>query len=303
MFIYNYAESFDYMERGFILINIVAKKIFDSYTMALFLQAAILFTFQTIAVKKISPLPMTTLMIMWGTDFCNVFFVRQSVAISLLFFSILAIRYRKIGLFLLLVLLATSIHRASLAFLPAYWLYYWNISKKQIIIFFVISLICGSLFSVASVFENFGTFLGGMYETKIEGYMSRGSDFSYNESMSATESYIRSIFGKIFLLLLFLLFINKKYFCKYRGLINLFIGGVLLIPIMYAVSPTFSRVLIPYIDMQNILLVLIMISLKSNVNKFFYFILLTGMMIFRLYIKLFIDYGGAVYLPFETIFT
>ena len=159
MFIYNYAESFDYMERGFILINIVAKKIFDSYTMALFLQAAILFTFQTIAVKKISPLPMTTLMIMWGTDFCNVFFVRQSVAISLLFFSILAIRYRKIGLFLLLVLLATSIHRASLAFLPAYWLYYWNISKKQIIIFFVISLICGSLFSVASVFENFGTFL------------------------------------------------------------------------------------------------------------------------------------------------
>lgn len=302
LLIYDYISSYeDTMEIGFVFINKIAKNLFDSYTIALFLQGAILFIFQTITIKKFAPLPITTLMIMWGTDFCGIFFVRQSIAISILLFSLLAIQSKRLPLFIILVFFASLIHRSSWIFLPAYWIYNYRFSKKQIILMLAFSFFIYTLSELSSYFSQIGTMLGGMYEMKIEGYISKGSDYSANVGQSASELFLRSMLGRIFLLAMFYTLISRKYKTMYSGLLNLFLFGVLLIPVFFSVSPAFVRLSTSYMSVQDILLSVIMVSIKSNRGRFVYFLLLIIIMCFRLYLKLFVDYGGMVYLPFDTI--
>jgi hypothetical protein len=51
------------------MINSIGKNYFESYTVTLFIQGILLFTFQTAAIKRLSPFPMTTLMLLWDQTF------------------------------------------------------------------------------------------------------------------------------------------------------------------------------------------------------------------------------------------
>lgn len=60
--------------------------------------------------------------------------LRQSLAISLCFLSIYAIRNGKLFHFLLIVLVASQFHLSALAFLPAYWIFRVNLRGAQVFI-------------------------------------------------------------------------------------------------------------------------------------------------------------------------
>ena len=193
------------------MINSIGKNYFESYTVTLFIQGILLFTFQTAAIKRLSPFPMTTLMLLWGSNFCGIFFVRQSVSTAILLFSIVMIRDRRLLAFLVLVFLAGLIHRSAFAFLPAYWIYQFHFSNRRAVLAIVCGILIGSIIDFSDYFSSIGSFLGGMYEAKIEGYMSRGADMSFNAGQTAAQLYMRSMLGRLLLLLLFVLFIKKKH--------------------------------------------------------------------------------------------
>lgn len=301
--IYLHPEQYEDMEVGFMVLNITVKQFFDSYTMALFIQGAILFVFQTAAIKQLSPYPMTTLMLLWGSSFCGIFFVRQSVSTAILLFSIVMIRDRHLLAFLVLVFLASLLHRSALFFLPAYRIYHLHFSNKRAVLAIACGMLIGSLIDFADYFGTIGSLLGGMYEIKIDGYMRRGADMSFNSGQTAAQLYIRTMLGRLFLLLLFVVFIKRKYKMTIGGgMLNLFTFTIVLIPIFSSIANTFNRLLVPYMHCQSLLLTLVIFSLRTEVQKVWCFALFMVIIMVQLYMKLFVDYDGEAYLPFNIIF-
>lgn len=72
--------------------------------------------------------------------------IRQVIAISILLWSIDFIFRKKIFVFVLIVLLASSFHTSALVFLPIYFLNYINFTKNKILIFFFVFCIIIMLF-------------------------------------------------------------------------------------------------------------------------------------------------------------
>lgn len=300
--IYEECDYIEWYEWGFLMLNRLVKHTVDNYSVLLVILGGILFYFQTKAVKALSILPLTTLFILWGTNLGNVFFVRQSVAIAILLYSITQIEKHNLKNFLLLVIGATLIHAASIAFLPAYWIYNYKFTFIQIAIAFAVSIALGEI-GGAFIWGNLGSMLGGAYESKIEAYMDAGADATFNEGMSATDLYIRSIGGKLLLFVLFFFLVAKRYKEKVRGMMNLFLFAIIMLPITYSVSPSLARMWTPYYQLQIFLMAYVLASMTRVSNKVIFFAILVAMTLLRLYLKLYIDHDGEAYLPFQTIFS
>ena len=111
--------------------------------------------------------------------------------------NIQPIRDRRLLAFLVLVFLAGLIHRSAFAFLPAYWIYQFHFSNRRAVLAIVCGILIGSIIDFSDYFSSIGSFLGGMYEAKIEGYMSRGADMSFNAGQTAAQLYMRSMLGRL----------------------------------------------------------------------------------------------------------
>ncbi|MBS6468258.1 MAG: EpsG family protein [Bacteroides sp.] len=289
-------------EWGFITLNRIVKNTVNNYSCLLALLGSILFYYQTKTIKELSFLPITTLFILWGTNLGNIFFVRQSIAVTLLLYSIVQIEKRNVKGFLLIVFGATLIHASSISFLPAYWIYHHRFTLIQVVLAFSLSMVLGSV-GGTYLWGNLGKLLGGIYAAKIEGYMASGADAAYNEGMSAADLYIRSIGGKLVLIFMFSLLIAKEFEEEARGLINLFLFASIMLPITFSVSPTLNRMWTPYFQIQIYLMTFVLASMKRIPYKLIAFSILIVMTLVRLYLKLFIDYDGEAFLPFQTIFS
>jgi len=67
--------------------------------------------------------------------------LRQSIAIAIVFLSFEYIKKRKLVIFLLMVLLASSFHTSALVFLPAYPLYFLRLRKKHYLIVLILFIV------------------------------------------------------------------------------------------------------------------------------------------------------------------
>lgn len=300
--IYEDCDYMDWYEWGFLMLNRLVKHTVDNYSVLLAIFGGILFYFQTKAIKSLSVLPLVTLFILWGTNLGNVFFVRQSVAMAILLYSITKIEQHRLRAYLLLVVAATLIHAASLAFLPAYWIYHRKFTFIQIVLAFCASMALGSI-GGTFIWGNLGSLLGGVYASKIESYMDAGADATFNAGMSAADLYIRSMGGKLLLIGMFYLLIAKRYMEQARGMMNLFLFATVMLPITYSVSPALARMWTPYFQLQIFLMAYVLVSMKRVSNKLICFTILLAMTVVRLYLKLYVDYEGEAYLPFQTIFS
>lgn len=96
--IFYYFQDSDF-EFGFARINEIIKLTFGNYTILLFVFSCIIFFFQTKVILKYSPLPLFSLFFLWSISFANVFYIRQTVAIALLFYSTTFLVNKKTWLF------------------------------------------------------------------------------------------------------------------------------------------------------------------------------------------------------------
>ena len=183
---YNYFQrvlyhpyEYDEFEVGFRVLNYAVRSFTNEYTVLLFFSGLMLFFFQSKAIKELSPFPLLSLTCLFASQAANILFVRQWMAIAILFYSIVYIKRRKFLPFLLLVLLAITIHRSAGIFIFAYWIFKAKISVKWMMIWLV-STVVFSLFIQNLLNSLLGNLGNLVIEDKLNTYLSE----SYNSGLN-----------------------------------------------------------------------------------------------------------------------
>ena len=291
---YGYTRLFEVMtwkntefhEVLFSAIMIFARNAFGHYTYSLFLFASILFFFQTKAISKLSAMPLTTLLVLTGTYLCNVGFVRQQVAMAIVLYSIVYIIKRDFVPFFLLVLCASGFHYSALVFIPAWWLFNVNLSRKAVLIAVVISL---SLYAVVTpMFAGLGQLVGGDIGMRIGDYTEIGLAYEDTSTFSSGQLIIKAIFNRgLFFLIGFYLYdkpISKQ--TQFRHFFNLYCFGTILFFLTSPISIILTR-MSWYYDFSQILIVpYLFMHVKDKGTNIALFLLLTAILGAKLYLTM-----------------
>lgn len=277
-------------ELGFSLLNEFVKIYFDSYTFLLFLLGLVVFVLQTKSIYDYSFYPITSLFVLWSMSFSNIYFVRQTVATLLLFYSIRFIQRNKFYHFIFFVFLAMLFHRTSLVFLFAWWVYRIRISNLKMITLIFLSIIFS--FIVGYIIEQLGTLLGGIFQQKVDVYFADSSD-TYGIGVSKETLVLRAILNKGLLFGLSILFLNKiesKYY-QYRGFVNLYWFGILI----YFSTISFSIVLARLAVVYDLTIIIIIVFVFKYLKNIYYKLLLFSFLLFYYGVKLY----ASIYLYFD----
>lgn len=210
----------------FARFNEIVKLATNSYVLLLAIQAMIIYKLQDCVVKRWSIYPLTSLFYMWAINADYIYFVRQIVACYILFYSIFFIADRKFFKFILLVILATSIHISSVVFLPAYSIWKWKPRKTTYIILFSICvlflpILFGKIIQVVIIALHFPAII----QQKVEIYFVNPTEYAKN-----LLALVKGIINQGFLLFVLLLDFNKyKRIQKdFVGLFNIaWLGAVI----------------------------------------------------------------------------
>lgn len=275
-------ETFEYndywlIEPLYSIILVFARHLTHHYTFALLFFSLILFYFQTKGLQKISVLPVVSLFALVGMSFANVFFVRQTIAQAILLFSIYYIQQRKLFSFLLCILFAMGFHNSSIIFVPAYWLFTLDLSKKQILIFTFASIF------LSNVVETFlGDIANGLGESilyKINNYVIEKHEDD-NTSLSVFEMSIKAIANRfVFYVIGFYLYDkvkNDNTFKYFKSFFVLYVVGTILFFMLNPISNVLSRAC-RYYDIAQIFLISYFFAYqikRKNVSIFFIILLL-----------------------------
>lgn len=287
-------------EWGFIRINEIVKILFDDYTILLLVLATILFYVQTKSISELSIYPITTLFVLWSTSFGNVFFIRQSIATMILFYSVRYIQGGNFIRFLLAVFVAYLFHRSSLIFLLGWFIYRMDIKVWVYIIGIVFSM--GLTVVVAKLLTGISGLLGGVFLSKIEIYTSI-DDSTFGSQSSLAQIVARGFANKIFIFGLLLINFrkNKHLFPELKGYLNLYWLGILIYFSTISISIAFVRFSFAF-DILSILLIPIFLgSIKSVMPKFTTFVLVLCYCAARMYISITGSYY-EMFVPFKTVF-
>jgi hypothetical protein len=286
-------------EWGFARLNEFVRIVFNNYTVLLFILGTLVFTFQTKAISDFSCYPITSLWLLWCISFGNIFFVRQTVAIVLLFYSIRFIQQNKLYHFVFFLFLAMLFHRTSLIFIFAWWVYRMRISITKMIFIIFLSVIFS--FLVGIMIEKLGAFLGGMFQQKVDVYFA-DSDATYGMEVSKEMLVIRAILNKgfIFLISLYMLKRIELKNKEYRSFLNLYWFGMVLYFSTVSFSIVLARLAVVY-DLTLIILVVFILKYANNVyEKLFLFLCFTIYFILKLYSTINLYYD--VFVPYKSIF-
>jgi hypothetical protein len=286
-------------EWGFSRLNEFVKIIFDNYTVLLFILGTIVFTFQTKAIFSYSCYPITSLWVLWCMSFGNVFFVRQTVATVLMFYSIKFIYQKKIYHFVFFVFLAMLFHRTSIIFIFAWWVYKIHISTYKML--FIIFLSVFFSFLVGIIIEKLGAVFGGLVQQKVDIYFA-DSDATYGMEASKEMLVTRAILNKGFIFFVALYMLKKIELknTEYRGFLNLYWFGIVLYFSTISFSVVLGRLAVVY-DLTLIILVAFILKYAHNIfEKLFLFLCFLVYFILKLYSTINLYYD--VYVPYKSIF-
>lgn len=273
-------------EIGFSYLIVAAKELIDHFTFVLFAFSTILFFFQTKGMAKMSVFPLTSLFVLTGTYFCNVAYVRQYIAVAITFYAIYYIEQRRFLYFLFFVLLATSIHYSALVFLPAWWVYHADISRKKIVIFLVLSLFLSSLMSF--LLQGIGGLLGQGVLMRSEGYLEEGYDYSDNATLSPQQTIIKAIFNRGFILAIGFYLFDKgsNEIGNIRNLFNLYCFGSILFFLSSPIALTLTRMSWFYDFVQILIIPSIFFNIQNKRTSIAVFSIMTIFLAAKLYMNI-----------------
>lgn len=285
-------------EWGFARLNELVKIIFDNYSILLFILGLIIFIFQTQAIYHFSCYPLTSLWLLWCISLGNVFFVRQTVATMLLFYSIRFIQKNKFYYFVFFIFLAMLFHRTSIVFVFAWWVYRTRISISRMFIMILLSIVFSFLIGI--IIGKLGEALGGIFQQKVDVYFA-DSDATYGMEVSKEMLVVRAVINKgfIFFVSLFMLKRIELTNKEYRGFLNLYWFGMVLYFSTVSISIVLARLAVVY-DLTLIILIAYILKYSNNIyEKIFLFLCFTAYFMLKLYSTINLYYD--VYIPFKTI--
>lgn len=288
-------------EWGFSRINELVKIIFNSYTVLLFIFSSIIYYLQTKTIYNLSPYKLFSLFFLWSIFFANVFYIRQTIAIVILLYSLKYIQHKKFFYFFLCVLIASQFHRVAFVFIPAYFLYHMKLSVKKMLIFLAISVSFSGLISV--LFSSYSNLFGPIIQNKLEVYLALGEDKDTMTETSFAALLLRGVANKlfVFVLLVLALKLNIEDMKKYIGLLNIYWFGIILYFSTVSVSIVFVRFSFPYDMIQIFLIPMALYSIKNEMNRRILFLLFSLFLLLRFYVTLHGSYYD-LYVPYRTIF-
>nr|WP_294900911.1 EpsG family protein [uncultured Pedobacter sp.] len=244
----------DSFEFGFGLINKWVSYFTNEYSILLFVLGAILFSFQSFAIKRMSPYPLISLLFLWSTQFANILFVRQWIAIAILFFSIKYIERNRFVYFVFFVLLACLFHRTSFFFILAWWVYKNNWSIKTKLIILLLSILASA--AIMNILQLLSGSMGGILQAKLSFYLDKDYNKEANEELSLVKIIIRGFANKFLILGIGFYILHKASYKidKFKGYLNLYWFGAVVYFCVISISVVFVRLSYAF-DMLQIVLV------------------------------------------------
>lgn len=297
----NVVAENDPFEWGFSLLIKTVSFFFDSYSVFLFVAGFLLFAFQSIAIKKLSPYPIVSLLFLWSIQFANILFVRQWIAVAILVYSVTFIQKRRVLPFVLLIILAASFHRSSLVFIVAWWAYNLKISKKKMTIILLISM--GFSVIITKTIEILSAGLGSIVQAKIDLYLNSDYNSETNEDLNLVSIIIKGFANKFLILFIsFYLYdkIKEKY-PQFQGYLNLYWFGAVIYFSTISISLVFVRFSYAFDFFQIILVPYFFRISENNVIKIVMFVFFFAYLFLRMWQVLNGPYMED-YVPYKIIF-
>ncbi len=289
-------------EPGFTWINYAFSNLGLSYTALLTFFAILTIGFKGAVFLRHREILFTLLFLYFCYYLADILSVRQFLAVSLNLFSIAYIERRRFVPFFAITVLAAMIHVTSAFFLPAYWLYWFRFSEKNMYVLLLAGLIIG-LIDITNLLVNLGTKIvgvEGVFIEKVLRYGEEGLETSHNNPYI---SYLLGVLKRAFILPV--LIIGRRWVApvfseRYTGYLNLLIFGNLIYFVFILSVPVITRLALPYLYLEIFLLGYLIASLKGRKFK----VVMMGILIvfgaFRLYMFM-LPYMD-LYVPFQTIF-
>lgn len=290
-------ENFEYL---FKMLNTFIYDISGSFTLLLFVEAVIIYCCYYFVIKKYSVFPILSLLVWLSIALGNIFFTRQAIAIAICFFSVIFIIERRKYWFVALILIACLFHRTAVIFLPAYWLYYLNFTRKQIFVVLAISIVSTVIAS------SFLTFLAdadwGVFSHKSEVYLTGGLEKSAGSSYTPIQTLIRGGIYRLGLLLIFIRFFFEQYRKNVflRGLVNLYLANIFLFAIFAPISSVLVRFASYYDIFQVLLFPMLLAMYKDGGRRQLILLLILIYLAFR-FNSVIVAYE-ELYIPYKSIF-
>ncbi len=285
-------------EIGFTAINFAVKQLSDNYSLLLFSVSCIIFPLKYSTIWKYSPYPFFSLILYLLLSRADIFFVRETIALSIAFFSIRYIVNREKWKFFIFLLLAFQFHSSILIFVFAYYIYSMNLTKCRLI-FLVVGVI---LFSVASttVLSTVGNTLGGAFQWKIANYLEYG-DEDFGLGVSLQEALIRGSVNRLFFLFLFgYLYIKNKTDIILSGFIKIYAFNYVLFLMLIPISLPLARLANSY-EQLSILIIGIGLSKMAKKNRIIIVTVLSTYIFLRFFIGTLGGGYASCFVPYKTI--
>ncbi len=271
----------------------------NNYTLFLFLTALIIVSLTSKVLKKYSPYPLFSFLLLLSYSInSSGFGYRQDLAIVIVFFSFYYIIDSKVYYFIALVIIATLFHQSAIIFLPAYWMAKINWNRKKIVILLL-------LLTIIYFFTNSVTDIATIYSDsaamKVSGYSELDEE---QKTMGKGDPLILLIKGLsnrfVFFIPALLVFYKNKENVVYKAALNIFILGISLYVIFFPLGAVFLR-FSRYFDIFHILLIPLAVYFSKRNTRIFLFIFYLIICIIKFSLVLLED--DKVYVPYKTIFS
>lgn len=293
----------DNFEAGYRFLNFVCKETIGTFTFFLFIECGLNLLFIILFVKKFGKInPCLGLLYFFSI---NIFPIRFTLASSILVYSYCYILERKFIPFLLLNILAFSIHRSSILFFPMYFICQRNYSLKAYLIVYITSICLGlaAEYTFGNVLKLASMMYGGMdatFQGKMEEYVT--GEIPDAAKMTPIRYALSLINSSIFVIVFY--YFKVKYFADnrmYSMLYTLYVAGISFNRIFLTVIPDLARATSFFTGGFIIMLLFIVSLVKTNVKRLALITAICAYFVFNYQgtINGFYDY---LYLPYYSIF-
>lgn len=292
-----------FFEISYSLLNYIVHSVYNSYSLFLFIFTFLVISLKYKVVKSVALFPSLSLFLYICQNFGDIFAVRQTLAISILWMSIICIHRKEKLKFIIIVLLAMTFHTASLFWIFSYYIYYKDLKISTLFIFLIIFIILGVSNSLKYLFFSISTYisnnlqLNNVIVSKILLYTTDSEIIQPSIIQSVISLSKRVIIVPFVVLLKYKLKETNEYM---QGIINLYIVGSVFSCLFLRSFATLQRFSTPYTFLEIFIVpsMLDIIKRKEFKYLFLFIILIYGFLKLLFSINSYKD----LFLPYYTIF-
>lgn len=290
------------MERGFTYINYAIASLNLGYTALLTIMAFLMIGIKAKVIFEHRQIMMLSLFLYYCYFLADIFGVRQFLAISLTLYSVRFIVDRRFLPFLLVVLIAASIHITAIFFVFSYWIYHIRYSPLLLYSALLLALLLGFMdiggFAVETVLKIVGV------DSRVgDKLMEYGKDGMETAKGNPYVSFAVGVAKRALFLPLFIScqrFISPLHRNRYTGYLNLLIFGNIIYLLFMISLPVIARLSTGFLLFEIFILGYLVIAVQNKWLRMLAFLMVVLFGAFRLYNLIAVYWD--LYIPFETIF-